>query len=85
MLERSMLGWILVGLIVGLGTKLVARGREPGGFVVSVLIAIAGALLAGFLAQAAGFRIGRGELAVAALGAIALLLVYRVTIRRRSS
>jgi uncharacterized membrane protein YeaQ/YmgE (transglycosylase-associated protein family) len=85
MLERSMLGWILVGLIVGLGAKLVARDREPGGLIVSVMIAIAGALLAGFSAQAAGLRVGQGELAVAALGAIALLLVYRVTIRRRSS
>lgn len=75
----GILGWIIFGLIVGIVAKLLMPGRDPGGFVVTILIGIAGALLAGFLGQAAGLY-GPGDAAgflMSVLGAILLLFAYR--------
>lgn len=83
MLERSILGWVVIGLIVGLSAKLLLRGRDPGGMIVSVMIGIAGALLAGFVAQGLGLGTGNGQFGVVAAGAAALLVVYRITLARR--
>jgi uncharacterized membrane protein YeaQ/YmgE (transglycosylase-associated protein family) len=85
--EESMgiLTWILFGLVVGVIAKLLMPGRDPGGFIVTILIGIAGALLGGFLGQAMGFY-GPGESAgwiVSILGAILLLALYRMLARRR--
>ena len=74
----------MVGLIVGAVATRIGRGRDPGGLIVSVMIGIAGALLAGYLAQAGGIRVGRGQLGAAALGSVVLLLVYRAVMVRRS-
>jgi len=41
----AILGWIVFGLVVGIVAKLVHPGRDPGGFIVTVLLGIAGALL----------------------------------------
>ena len=82
----GILGWILFGLIAGVIAKLVMPGRDPGGFIVTVLIGIAGAFLGGFLGQALGFY-GAGEPAgmlMAILGAILLLAIYRVAVGRRT-
>lgn len=83
--ERSILGWLLIGLIAGVVAKLLTPGRDPGGVIVTILIGIAGSLLAGFVARAAGFEIDGGwhDYVAATLGAIALLLLYRVTMSRR--
>ncbi|WP_326523271.1 GlsB/YeaQ/YmgE family stress response membrane protein [Sphingomonas sp.] len=85
MAERTFLGWLLIGLVAGLLAKLLVPGRDPGGFVVTVLIGIAGALLAGFVAEGAGVAIADGwtSYGAATLGAIVLLLLYRVVIARR--
>ena len=85
MAERTILGWLLIGLVAGLLGKLLLPGRDPGGLIVTVLIGIAGALLAGFVAQAAGVRVDTGwaSYGAATLGAIVLLLLYRVMMARR--
>jgi uncharacterized membrane protein YeaQ/YmgE (transglycosylase-associated protein family) len=44
-----MLGWIVFGLIVGVIAKLLMPGRDPGGFIITILLGIAGALLGGFV------------------------------------
>ena len=49
------LGWILFGLIVGVVAKLVMPGRDPGGFIVTILLGIVGALLGGFIGRAIGW------------------------------
>jgi uncharacterized membrane protein YeaQ/YmgE (transglycosylase-associated protein family) len=81
----GILGWILFGLVVGAIAKLIMPGRDPGGFVVTILLGIVGALVGGFLGRALGLY-GPGEPAGflgALVGAIVLLLVYRMAVRRR--
>ena len=82
----SVLGWILFGLIVGVVGKLLIPGRDPGGFILTILLGIAGALLGGFIGQSLGLY-QPGEPAgfvMAVVGSIILLLIYRLVIGRRS-
>ena len=75
----GILGWIVFGLIVGIIAKLVMPGRDPGGFIVTALLGIAGALLGGFVGRFAGFY-EPGDAAgfiMSTLGAVALLFAYR--------
>jgi uncharacterized membrane protein YeaQ/YmgE (transglycosylase-associated protein family) len=81
-----MLGWIIFGLIVGVIAKLLMPGRDPGGFVITILLGIAGALLGGFVGRALGLY-GPGEAAgflMSLLGAILLLTLYRCLGHRRA-
>jgi uncharacterized membrane protein YeaQ/YmgE (transglycosylase-associated protein family) len=81
----GILAWILFGLVVGIIAKLLMPGRDPGGFIVTILLGIAGALLGGFIGQAMGFY-GPNESAgwiVSILGAVILLALYRMMVRRR--
>ena len=52
----GILSWILFGLVVGVIAKLLMPGRDPGGFIVTILLGVAGALVGGFLGQAMGCR-----------------------------
>ena len=75
----GVLGWIVFGLVVGIIAKLVMPGRDPGGFIVTALLGIAGALLGGFIGRFAGLY-GPGDAAgfiMSTLGAVALLFAYR--------
>ena len=81
----GILSWILFGLVVGIIAKLLMPGRDPGGFIVTILLGIAGALLGGFIGRAMGFygtNDGAGWI-ISILGAILLLVLYRMTMRRR--
>jgi uncharacterized membrane protein YeaQ/YmgE (transglycosylase-associated protein family) len=76
--------WILLGLVAGAIAKAIVPGREPGGCLVTIIIGVAGALLAGFLGQKLGWY-DRGEGAgflAAIVGSILLLIVYRFIARR---
>ena len=82
----GVLGWILFGLIVGIVAKLVMPGRDPGGFIITILLGIAGALLGGFLGRSLGWygpNQGAGFL-MSILGAIILLALYRMLFVRRT-
>ena len=81
----SILVWIVLGLLAGGIAKLLMPGRDPGGCVITILLGIAGALLAGFLGQAVGwYRPGEGAGFLAAIvGAFVILLVYRLVLARR--
>jgi uncharacterized membrane protein YeaQ/YmgE (transglycosylase-associated protein family) len=78
--------WIILGLVVGIIAKMLMPGNDPGGFVVTILLGIAGALLGGFL----GTYFGAGDvtgfnmvsLALAVGGALILLVLYRLIVRR---
>jgi uncharacterized membrane protein YeaQ/YmgE (transglycosylase-associated protein family) len=80
----DMLIWIGLGLLAGVLAKLIVPGEDPGGCVVTILLAIAGALLAGYVGRVAGIY-GPGEQAgwiAATLGATAILIVYNMLRRR---
>jgi uncharacterized membrane protein YeaQ/YmgE (transglycosylase-associated protein family) len=81
----GILTWILFGLVVGVIAKLLMPGRDPGGFIVTILLGIAGALFGGFIGRAMGFygeNQGAGWI-MSILGAIVLLALYRMMVRRR--
>ena len=81
----GILSWILFGLVVGVIAKLMMPGRDPGGFIVTILLGIAGALFGGFIGRAMGFygeNQGAGWI-MSILGAIVLLVLYRMMMRRR--
>lgn len=73
--------WMLiVGLVVGVLAKLLMPGRDPGGIFVTMLIGVAGALVAGFLGRLLGlYAPGQGAgFLMSILGAILLLAIYRL-------
>ena len=81
----GILSWILFGLVVGIIAKLLMPGRDPGGFIVTILLGIAGALVGGFVGRAMGLYVeneGAGWL-MSILGAVVLLALYRMMVRRR--
>jgi uncharacterized membrane protein YeaQ/YmgE (transglycosylase-associated protein family) len=85
MQDYGIVAWIVIGLLAGGIAKLLMPGRDPGGCIITILLGIAGALLAGFLGQAVGwYEPGEGAGFVAAIvGAFVILLVYRLVLARR--
>ena len=87
----GIIAFILLGLLAGLIAKAVLPGDDPGGFIVTTLIGIAGALIGGFLAAALFdahpldefFDISTWLTAI--IGSIILLLIYRMVVSRRSA
>lgn len=81
----GILGWIVVGGLAGAIAKLLMPGRDPGGCIITILLGIAGALLAGFLGRAIGwYDDGEGAGFIAAIvGAFVILLIYRLVLARR--
>jgi uncharacterized membrane protein YeaQ/YmgE (transglycosylase-associated protein family) len=85
----SIIGWIVLGLLAGALAKWILPGRDPGGIVLTMLLGIAGALVGGFMV---GLLTGVAfttpfdltSLLVATLGAIVVLLLYRVVVSSRS-
>ena len=77
--------WIVLGLIAGALAKFIMPGRDPGGIIVTILIGIAGALIGGFLSTKLGYGAVDGldirSIVIAVVGAIILLILFRV-IRR---
>ena len=81
----GILGWIVFGLVVGALAKLVMPGRDPGGFIVTILLGIVGAVLGGWIGRALNMY-GPGEAAgfvMALVGAVVVLAIYRMAIGRR--
>lgn len=77
--------WIVIGGIAGAIAKLLMPGRDPGGCIITVLLGVAGALVAGFIGQQLGWY-GQNEGAgfvAAIVGAFLLLLIYRMIATRR--
>ena len=74
------LGWILFGLIAGIVGKFLMPGRDPGGFVITILLGIAGAVLGGYLGRVLGlYREGDPVgFVMAVIGSVILLVLYRM-------
>ena len=76
---------IVIGLIVGAIAKLLMPGKDPGGCIITILLGIGGAVLAGYLGHALGwYKTGEGAGFIAAIvGAFILLGIYRLVAGRR--
>jgi uncharacterized membrane protein YeaQ/YmgE (transglycosylase-associated protein family) len=81
----GIIGWIVIGGIAGAIAKLLMPGRDPGGCIITILLGIAGAVIAGWLGHAIGwYKTGEGAGFIAAIvGAFILLLIYRLVAGRR--
>jgi uncharacterized membrane protein YeaQ/YmgE (transglycosylase-associated protein family) len=81
----SIVLWILFGLVVGVIAKLLTPGRDPGGFIVTTLLGIAGALLGGFIGRAIGMYPSyqsTGGFFMSIVGAVIILAIYHAITRR---
>ena len=79
---------LIIGLVVGAIAKLIMPGKDPGGIIVTMLIGVAGALLAGFLGRALGWYSDAGTgpgIIASIIGAILLLFLYRLFTGRRGT
>jgi uncharacterized membrane protein YeaQ/YmgE (transglycosylase-associated protein family) len=80
----SIISTIVVGLIVGAIAKLLMPGKDPGGFIVTILLGIAGAFIATYLGEAVGwYKAGQpAGWIMSIVGAMILLLLYRLFKRK---
>lgn len=78
----GILSWILLGFIAGALAKFIMPGKDPGGCLITSIIGIVGAVVAGFIGTMVGFGkiewFDLGGILLATMGAILLLIIYRV-------
>ena len=76
------LSWIFLGLIAGALAKFIVPGKDPGGFLITIVIGIVGGIIGGFLGSLIGLgkieSFDLGGIVIATIGAIILLIVYRL-------
>jgi uncharacterized membrane protein YeaQ/YmgE (transglycosylase-associated protein family) len=83
----SLLWTAIIGLVVGAVAKLLMPGKDPGGWIVTMLLGLAGSFVAGYLGRLAGWY-HEGQSAgfiMSVLGAILLLFLYRVLVRQKTA
>ena len=82
----AILSTLLVGLIVGAIAKLLMPGKDPGGFIITILFGIAGAFIATYLGQAIGwYKAGQpAGWIMSVIGAMVLLLLYRLLFKPKT-
>ena len=85
MQHYGIIGWIVIGGLAGAIAKLLMPGRDPGGCIITVILGVAGARLAGWIGRAIGWygeNEGAGFVA-AIVGAFIILVIYRLIAGRR--
>lgn len=84
--ENGWVMWIIIGGLAGAVGKFLMPGKDPGGFVVTILLGIAGALLMGYIGSITGwYQQGQGpDFIAAVLGSVVLLAIYRM-VKSRSA
>jgi len=82
----GILSWIIIGLIAGAIAKAIHPGEDPGGFIVTILIGIAGAVVGGWIFSLLGYGkvdgFDIGSLFIAIVGAVLLLFIYRKVVTK---
>lgn len=83
--DHGWIWWIVIGLVAGAIAKMLMPGRDPGGCLMTIILGIGGAVLAGFLGQKMGwYQQGQGAGFIAAIvGAVILLAIYRLVASAR--
>jgi uncharacterized membrane protein YeaQ/YmgE (transglycosylase-associated protein family) len=79
---------LLIGLIVGALAKVLMPGKDPGGVIVTILLGVAGAMVAFLVGRSLGLYSGNGQgpgIIASILGALLILGVYRMVMRRRGA
>jgi uncharacterized membrane protein YeaQ/YmgE (transglycosylase-associated protein family) len=85
----GILGWVVIGLVVGALAKLIMPGKDPGGILVTLVLGVLGGLLGGFVSSRV-FGIDTGTFfdlrtwVIALVGSLVLLGIYRIVIGRRA-
>lgn len=83
----GILSWIILGLVAGILAKVIMPGKDGGGFIITVVLGIAGAFVGGWvgsflgLGSTGGFSLG--SVATATVGALLLLIIYRMVKKQR--
>ena len=82
----GIIGWIIFGLIVGVVAKLLMPGRDPGGFIITILLGIVGAVVGGWVGRVLGlYRPDEpAGFFMALVGAVILLVLYRMLAGRKT-
>ncbi|MCO1332840.1 GlsB/YeaQ/YmgE family stress response membrane protein [Microbulbifer sp. OS29] len=83
----GVLSWVILGLIAGALAKWIMPGRDPGGWIVTMVIGIVGAFIGGWLGALVGLGgpvtgFGIGDIITATIGAVIFLAIYRMFKRR---
>ena len=73
----GILSWIIFGLIAGILAKWIMPGKDGGGFFMTILLGIVGAVVGGWISTLFGFGKVDGSFVVAVIGAIVVLFIYR--------
>ncbi|MBD0317409.1 MAG: GlsB/YeaQ/YmgE family stress response membrane protein [Thermoleophilia bacterium] len=87
----GIIGWIILGLLAGVIAKAILPGDDPGGIIVTAIVGVVGAFLGGLIARALGLGDPIDEFfdistwLAAIIGAIILLVIYRVVVGRRAA
>ena len=78
------LGLFIAGLVIGIVAKLIMPGKDPGGFIITALLGIAGMYLGDWVAAMFGIHVGGvwAEFVIGVIGAIILLFLYRLVASR---
>ncbi len=81
----GLISWALFGLVVGIVAKLLMPGKDPGGIIVTALLGVVGAMLGGFIGQAAGlYAPGQpAGILMSVVGAVLVLFGYRKFVAAR--
>lgn len=82
--SMEFLWMLIIGLVVGAIAKFLMPGKDPGGFLITMVIGVVGAMIAGFIGRSfGGYQTQGPGLIASVLGAMLLLFIYRVVAGRR--
>jgi uncharacterized membrane protein YeaQ/YmgE (transglycosylase-associated protein family) len=78
---------LIIGLVIGAVAKLLMPGKDPGGFIITILLGIAGSFIATYLGRALGLYSENSSAGfiMSVIGAMILLLIYRLVTKNRSA